>query len=129
MALLRLGYMKPTEIARQHIERLLNFGVSQKVIAARMGVSEATFSRWYRAKPDSKGNPAKIPAEALDRLEGYVEELLLAFSMEPQRVDRTPSTAVGERFPERRKRDDGPPAGIAERRHGQAKEEMTRTVG
>ena len=44
--------MRPTERARQYIEHLLKMGVAQKVVAARMGVSETTFSRWYRGRPE-----------------------------------------------------------------------------
>jgi len=83
-ALLPLLEMRLTGYARQQIDTLLKFGVAQKIIAARMGVSESTFSRWYRGQPDSKGKPAKIPAEALDLLEIYVEEMIRA--LEQQRA-------------------------------------------
>lgn len=78
--------MKPTERLRKQIGILLRLGVNQKELATRMAVSETTFSRWYRNVPDSKGRPAKIPAEALDLFEEYVREfLLLAQAEESQR--------------------------------------------
>jgi transcriptional regulator with XRE-family HTH domain len=65
--------MKPTEYLRKQIGELLHLGVAQKTIAGHMGVSESTLSRWYRKQPDSKGRAAKIPIEALDTFEDYME--------------------------------------------------------
>lgn len=66
--------VKPTEHLREQIALLLRLGVNQKEVATRLGVSETTFSRWYRRVPDSKGRPAKIPAEAFDSFDDYARE-------------------------------------------------------
>lgn len=66
--------MSHTAAARAQIGRLLALGVEQKVIATKMGVSQSTFSRWYRKAPDSKGRLAKLPAESLDRLTLFIAE-------------------------------------------------------
>lgn len=101
--------MKPTERARAKIEVLKQLGVADKVIAGYLGVHPSTFSRWWRGELDSKGNPAKLPAEALDRLEDYVAKfrVLVDDPVNDKEAQPVPSTA-GPTFPdsERRTGDD-----------------------
>ncbi len=87
-------WMKPSSRLREKIQALLKLGVTQKTIATRIGVSETTFSRWYRHEPDSKGRPAKIPIEAADAFEDYLEEFA-AFMRETQRAAEPAAVAAG----------------------------------
>ena len=59
------------ESLRQRALRLIAHGVSQKVLAGKMGMTPSTFSRWLNQK---KGiNPASVTA--LDGFNAYVLEL------------------------------------------------------
>lgn len=51
--------------------RLITHGVSQKVLAAKMGIAPSTFSKWLNQK-DGIG-PASVTA--LDGFNDYVQEL------------------------------------------------------
>lgn len=92
------GGMKPTERGRWLMERMLRFGVTQKMIAAKMGVSASTLNRWYHRKPDSKGKSAKVHGEAFDALEIYLDEWA-TFIQESSRAN---APAGGGFPPERR---------------------------
>ncbi len=81
------------ESLRQRALRLVTRGVSQKVLAGKMGMTPSTFSRWLNQKDGI--NPASVTA--LDGFNAYVHELADALA------ERSP---VG--FPERR---------VEERRH------------
>jgi len=61
---------------RQRVLRLIKHGVSQKVLAAKMGMMPSTFSRWLNKKPGM--NPASLLA--LDGFNAYVQELSDALS-------------------------------------------------
>ncbi len=56
---------------RQRALRLVKHGVSQKVLAGKMGMQPSTFSRWLRQK-DGIG-PASVVA--LDGFNAYIQEL------------------------------------------------------
>ena len=68
--------MDTNEHLRQRVLRLIKAGVSQKILAARMGMKESTFSRWLNKKEGI--NPASV--RALDGLEAYVQELAAALT-------------------------------------------------
>lgn len=88
--------MKPSDRLREEMGALMKLGVTQKTIAARIGVSESTLSRWYRREPDSKGRPAKIPVEALDAFEAYLGEFTSFMqTRETQRAAAPSSTTAG----------------------------------
>jgi transcriptional regulator with XRE-family HTH domain len=95
--------MKPSERTRRIIESMFGLGISQKKIAVKIGVSESTFSRWWNHENDSKGNPAKIPIEAMDRLYDFVGEFEPLLTLVKETPRETPSTAVpeGKRFRKR----------------------------
>lgn len=64
--------MATDEALRQRTLRLINnYGVSQKVLAARMGMSESRFSRWLNKKTGARA----ITVVEMDGLERYVLEL------------------------------------------------------
>ena len=128
--------MTHKERLRDRIRVLLQLGVSQKVIAGRLGLSESTFSRWYRDQPDSKGRPVKVPLEALDAFERYLQEfaVLTQDAQETQRSEAAAATlqatgtaggsfrsggsiqAGGYAGTDRRHEPGRPPPGVPERR-------------
>jgi len=70
--LLPLQRMDSNEQLRQRALRLVNkFGISHKVLAARMGMTPSMFSRWLHKKPNAK--PASVLAR--DGFDDYVQEL------------------------------------------------------
>lgn len=80
--------MDTNEALRQQALRLVKHGVSQKVLGARMGMKESTFSRWLNGKPGV--NPASVVA--LDGLAAFVKDLSTALE------DGVHSTASGATF-------------------------------
>jgi len=74
---------------RQRALRLVKHGVSQKVLAGKMGMQPGTFSRWLREK-DGIGPASTV---ALDGFNAYVRELADALSDEPEQ--RAPKRSVG----------------------------------
>lgn len=68
--------MDTNELLRQRALRLVNLGCSQKILAAKMGMVPATFSRWLNQKDGI--SPART--SALDGFNAYVEELRAALA-------------------------------------------------
>jgi transcriptional regulator with XRE-family HTH domain len=58
------------EAIRQRVSRLIDLGVSQKVLAKKMGLTETWFSRWVNQKQE-----LVIPVSALDGFAKYLHEL------------------------------------------------------
>lgn len=75
--------MDTNEAIRQRVSRLIDLGVSQKVLAKKMGLSETRFSRWVNQKQE-----VVIPVSALDGFLKYLDELSDAI--------RDTETATGE---------------------------------
>lgn len=63
--------LNTNELLRQRALRLVAHGISQKVLAAKMGMQASTFSRWLNQK-DSIG---PISVTALDGFNAYLGEL------------------------------------------------------
>lgn len=97
--------MDTNERLRTQARRLIDLGVSQKILAARMGMTPSTFSKWLNAKPGI--SPASVVA--LDGLNAFIAEL----REEAQRAD---ATAEGRFQGDRRRENLGPPPGEKERR-------------
>jgi transcriptional regulator with XRE-family HTH domain len=75
--------METNDRLRKRALRLVDdFGINQKVLAARMGMSPGAFSKWLREKVDSP-----VSVHALDGLHAYEGELasVLADDKETQR--------------------------------------------
>lgn len=88
------------ESLRQRALRLVKHGVSQKVLAAKMGMQASTFSRWLNQKDGI--NPASVTA--LDGFNAYVRELTSALTDQPE----TSRDSAGRRTESRaQKRADG----------------------
>lgn len=78
-ALATVGRVSDTnELLRQRALRLVARGVSQKVLAARMGMQPSTFSRWLNQK-----HGITVRVAALDGLNAYLRELTEAIQGEP----------------------------------------------
>lgn len=82
--------MDTNDLLRQRALRLMKAGVTQKAIAAQMGLSEATFSRWI----NGSGKP--VPVTALDGFQRFADELRSALEQESQRS--SPHGAAGPPF-------------------------------
>ena len=65
--------MDTNALIRDHVSHLIDLGINQSVIAKRMGLSPAWFSRWVNRKSSSV-----IPVSALDGFAQYLLELLEA---------------------------------------------------
>jgi hypothetical protein len=61
--------MDTNEAIRQRVLRLLDHGVSQKVLSKKMGLSQTWFSRWVNQKQD-----LVIPVSAMDGFARFVKE-------------------------------------------------------
>lgn len=72
--------------------RLVKHGVSQKVLAGKMGMAPSTFSKWLNQKHGI--GPASVTA--LDGFNTYVQELMSALSEEPE-AQRRPDQHVKKR--------------------------------
>lgn len=59
------------ELLRRRALRLVAHGVSQKVLAAKMGMQASTFSRWLNQKDDI----GPVSVTALDGFNAYRQEL------------------------------------------------------
>lgn len=94
--------MKHGDRLRERVRALIGLGVTQKVIASKLGLSESTLSRWLRLQPDSKGNPVKIAVETLDAFDAYLDEFV-RFAQETQRsaapAENIPTTLPGAAGP------------------------------
>jgi transcriptional regulator with XRE-family HTH domain len=75
-ALLPSFVVDTNESLRQRALRLVTHGVSQKVLAGKMGMTPSTFSRWLNQKDGI--NPASVAA--LDGFNAYVHELNTALT-------------------------------------------------
>jgi hypothetical protein len=112
--------MDTNERLRQRALRLIKSGVSQKVLAGRMGLSESTFSRWLNRVEHAR----PIPITALDGFETYTNELFAALANglteETQRsgAEHRATGTAGPTFRngDRRHDSSGPPQGVPERR-------------
>lgn len=90
--------MDSNALLRQRVVRLIKHGVSQKVLAAKMGMRPSTFSRWLNKKPGM--NPATVLA--LDGFNAYVQELINALAdAEPAPRAAPLRDAERERKPDR----------------------------
>jgi len=58
-------------LIRDHVSHLIDLGINQSVIAKRMGLSAAWFSRWVNRKSSSV-----IPVSALDGFAQYLLEAI-----------------------------------------------------
>jgi transcriptional regulator with XRE-family HTH domain len=75
------------EAIRQRVSRLVDLGVSQKVLAKKMGLTETRFSRWLNQKRD-----VDIPVSAMDGFIAYIDELADAIrDTEPTGDDGAPA--------------------------------------
>lgn len=83
------------ETLRQRVLRLVALGCSQKILASKMGMVPATFSRWLNQKAGI--SPART--SALDGFNAYVQELREALSdtdVHRQPVQKQGSGFMGE---------------------------------
>jgi hypothetical protein len=98
--------MDTNDALRQHALLLINqVGISQKVLAARMKLSEAQFSRWVR-----QDRPIVVSVAALDGFRRYLDELRDLLEETQRAAD---AAAAGGGFPKDDRRNDpsGPPHG------------------
>jgi transcriptional regulator with XRE-family HTH domain len=70
--------MATEQTLRKRILRLTEFGITQKEIAGRIGVSESWLSRWLRERP-----ARPINVQEMDALEHYVAAIIDALTQEP----------------------------------------------
>jgi transposase-like protein len=91
--------MDTNEAIRKQVVRLIDQGVSQKVLAKKMGVSPTWLSRWVNQKRE---RPMVLKVAAMDGLAHYVAELTAALkepSKEPGKetgIAAMPVSNVGE---------------------------------
>lgn len=83
--------MDTNEAIRKQVVRLIDQGISQKVLAKKMGVSPTWLSRWVNQKRD---RPLVLKVAAMDGLARYVAELTDALK-EPG-VAATSVSSVGD---------------------------------
>jgi transcriptional regulator with XRE-family HTH domain len=76
-----VAVLDTNERLRQRALRLIAHGVSQKVLAGKMGMKPPTFSKWLNQKGGV--NPPSV--NALDGIDQYVRELTQALEEEPMR--------------------------------------------
>jgi transcriptional regulator with XRE-family HTH domain len=103
--------MGPKDALRDRVQRLLSVGISQKTLAAEMGISRTAFNRWVH------GDDIRVSIDALDRFEAFVAKVAAALGQE---TERAPAAAAGESFRpgDRRRENRGPQGGLPERRTG-----------
>lgn len=84
--------MATNRALRQRVKVLVKHGVSQKVLASRMGLTESWLSRWLNATDAAK--TPMLTVEAMDRLREFERELgnLL--------LQGGPPSSAGAPFPE-----------------------------
>src|SRR3954452_8308448 len=70
---LPLPRMKTDERLRKRVLRLIDQGVSHKVIAGKMGMIPSSFSKWLNRKSDRVAT-----TDELDRFDAFVKELQAA---------------------------------------------------
>jgi hypothetical protein len=88
-----LASVGTNEAVRQRALQLIDLGLTQKVLAEKMGVTETWFSRWLNQKTSP---PLVITVEAKDRFERFVEELRSATDQPPGGSDVSkPSSRSG----------------------------------
>lgn len=94
--------MKTEHLVRQRILRLTDKGVSQKVIAARMGISTSKLSRWLGRNKPRKGKSARttpqpepppLSVPAMDGFDLYRRELLYALLVDDEAVSSREAVA------------------------------------
>lgn len=83
--------MDTNEAIRQRVLSLIDQGVSQKVLATKMGVSQTWLSRWVNQKGD---RPLVLTVAAMDGLSRYVAALTEAL----QEAQRVTTPTAGETF-------------------------------
>ena len=85
--------MRSEDAVRRAITRLVALGVTQKAIAAKLGVSDTWLSRWLK-----KEATAALRVPAMDRFYAYVNEIAaLTQDIEQARTGSGPSPPVSER--------------------------------
>jgi predicted transcriptional regulator len=91
------------EAVRQRALQLIDLGLTQKMLAQKMGVTETWFSRWVNQKTDP---PLVITVEAKDRFERFIEEVRRAIEEPPPRGsnDSQPSSRRGPGDPSETRR-------------------------
>lgn len=73
IGLLPWALMTTNRALRQHVRALVKHGVSQKMLAAEMGLSETKFSRWLNGEEGAKAKPLDV--DAMDRLREFERKL------------------------------------------------------
>lgn len=75
--------MATNDALKKDVLRLAALGITQKAMAGRMGVSEATLTRWL------KGDARAVTVDAMDGLALYAQELITALQHTLQTAART----------------------------------------
>jgi transcriptional regulator with XRE-family HTH domain len=78
---------------RKRAARLVNAGVSQKVLAAKMGMTPSTFSKWL----NQKGGIGPASVVSLDGLNEYAKELATAALTEENLQEPRANKGGGQR--------------------------------
>ena len=81
------------------MKQLLAFGVTQRALAERIGVSESWLSRWLDPKPSIKVRPINV--QEMDRFEAYARQFAAVLAPETKETQRdTPAATptAGPRF-------------------------------
>lgn len=86
--------MDTNERIRQQVSRLVDKGVSQKMLAKKMGMTETKFSRWLNQKTTP---PIVLSVAAMDGFGRYVTELSEAIQ---EAVTFRGAAAVDEKTPD-----------------------------
>jgi transcriptional regulator with XRE-family HTH domain len=73
VAVLVCCHVTTEDALRKRIGRLVKLGVTQKAIAARMGLSEPWLSRWLR-----RSEPGRLTVAAMDAFHRFCDELAVA---------------------------------------------------
>lgn len=109
--------MGTKDALRKRILRLTKLGVTQKAIAARMGMSEAALSRWMN------DHAARISTDALDGFNAFASELNAATLDQGEETQRP--APPSETIPNQATGTAGPP--FRERERGSKSETRRRT--
>lgn len=82
------------ERLRTQARRLVEKGVTQKVLAEKMGMPTSSFSKWLNGKLHRE-----VSVRALDGLEAYMKELIETLQeTQRQEVPKKPSGTAGDYF-------------------------------
>lgn len=100
-ALVRCAQMDTNEALRKRAAKLIARGVTQKAIAAAMGMTPSTFNRWLHDEPNVK--PPTV--DAMDGFERFVRHLRgeLDETKETQRADASAESSFLPDHPQARK--------------------------